>query len=431
MKLKAIFVLLLGTTLAFGQNILLFDEVVRITLANNYDIRIASNQSAVAANNNTLGNAGFLPTVNAGADANRASRDSRLVFFSGQEVAADGARSEALNAFVQLDWTLFDGFRMFTTKAKLGDLQTLGELEMRFQLEQVVVQLAALYFRLVQEEKLLKVYQQTAAITQQQFEILGKAYDLGGRSELELLNAKVALNTDKARILEQEMLLRNLKADLNQIMALPPSNEFQVAATITLQPQLGLPALQQLLLTDNVALQAARVRKSVVRREVDEVRAGFYPTVGVFSDFTLNQQVNEVGILASNRTQGANFGVAVRWNLFNGLNDRREIQNRKLLFENALLETDKIQLESETAVYQRFNEYTFAKQLFDLESENLQTTKRNVVVAQRSFTLGAISDIDMRLIQLTELEAASRQLRAEYLTKLAEVQLMQLTGRLF
>jgi outer membrane protein TolC len=431
MKKFLILLATMGLQMAVGQGVLTFDEVVQITLANNYDIRISGNQSQIANNNNTVGNAGFLPTINAGADANRASRDSRLVFFSGQEVQAEGARSEALNAFVQLDWTVFDGFKMFTTKAKLNDLQSLGELELKYQIEQVVLQLGAIYFRLVQEEKLLKVYQNTAAITEQQLTITTRAYDLGGRSELELLNAQVALNTDKARVLEQTMLIKNLKADLNQLMALRPDNDFQVQTAITLQPQPGLTDLNQQLESQNIALKAVRVRKQVSRREIDEIRAGLYPTIGVFSDFSYNRQANEVGVLESNLTRGTNFGVSVRWNLFNGLNDRREIQNRKLVFENAHLESEKILLESQTAIYQRFNEYAYAKELLQLETENLGTTQRNLQVAQKSFELGAINDLDLRLIQLTELESASRQLRAEYLTKIAEIQLMQLSGRLF
>lgn len=431
MKVIWIIIAAIGVQSVSGQLVLTFDEVVQITLANNFDIRISENQSQIASNNNTLGNAGFLPTINAGADANRASRDSRLVFFSGQEVQADGARSEALNAFVQLDWTVFDGFKMFTTKAKLADLQALGALELRYQMEQVVVQLASLYYRLIQEERLLKVYQNTAALTQQQLDVVTRAYELGGRSELELLNAKVAHNTDKARVLEQNLLIRNLKADLNQLMALAPDYDFQVQENIELQPQPPLIDLNNLLEAENVALKAARVRKQVSRREIEEIRASFYPTVGVFTDFTYNRQANEVGVLESNLTRGTNFGVSVRWNLFNGLNDRREIQNRKLIFENAQLESDKVLAESQTVVFQKYNEYEFARQLLELETENFKNAQQNSLVAQRSFNLGAINDLDLRTIQLTALEAASRQLRAEYLTKIAEVHLMQLTGRLF
>ena len=51
--------------LAKGQTgILSLEEAITIGLKNNYSIQIAGNDSKIATNNNTLGNAGFLPSLN-------------------------------------------------------------------------------------------------------------------------------------------------------------------------------------------------------------------------------------------------------------------------------------------------------------------------------------------------------------------------------
>jgi outer membrane protein len=431
------FLILIVTTLLMHtgwgqtqQDTLAFQDVVSIALAGNFEISMSKNQEAIAQNNNTPGNAGFLPVVSGSVDANRASRDSRLAFFNGQLVEADGAVSEAFNAMVHLDWIVFDGFKMFATKRKLQELEKLGSLEVRFQIEQVIESLADIYYRLVQEEKLLAVYRNTAKLSGRQLEITSKSLELGGKSELELLNASVARNTDSARVLEQIMLIQNLKADLNELMGRSPEWPFEVSRNLEWRTDLSYAELTRNMLDDNAGLRAARVRQSAARQEIEEIRANMYPAIGVFADYALNRQRNEVGILATNFTRGSNVGVSLRWNLFNGLNDKREIQNRKILFENARLEQDRISLESQRALYQQYNAYTFAKTLYKLEDENFKTTQRNLEVALRSYDLGAISDIDLRIIQLTELEAASRRLRAEYLCKTAEIRLRRLSGNL-
>ncbi|MEQ9210693.1 MAG: TolC family protein, partial [Pseudomonadales bacterium] len=47
------------------------EEVVGLALEQNYDIRLERNNLSIAANNNSLGNAGFLPTVELIGNANK------------------------------------------------------------------------------------------------------------------------------------------------------------------------------------------------------------------------------------------------------------------------------------------------------------------------------------------------------------------------
>jgi outer membrane protein TolC len=150
--------------------------------------------------------------------------------------------------------------------------------------------------------------------------------------------------------------------------------------------------------------------------------------VGLFAEYGFNRQANEVGVLASNLTQGPNVGVTLRWNLFDGLNNRREIENRKLWFENANYEAKSVELEAQTRLLQQFNAYQFAQELVDLERNSLQTARKNLEVAEATYRLGGINALEFRLIQLSELEAESRMLRAQYQQKIAELSLLNLSG---
>jgi len=46
-----------------AQHVLDLQECLQIGLRNNYDLRIIRNEEQISANNLTLGNAGFLPTI--------------------------------------------------------------------------------------------------------------------------------------------------------------------------------------------------------------------------------------------------------------------------------------------------------------------------------------------------------------------------------
>lgn len=411
-----------------AQQPLLFEEVVITALENNYNVRLARGTARIAENNNTAGNAGFLPSIMAGADVNRASRDSRLTFFDGRTIEADGARSDQLNSFINVDWTVFDGMKMFATRDKLRELEALGQLEVQYQFEQILIGLAELFFRLVQEEKLLEVYRNSLEISRMRYEIEQRALELGASSELQKLNAEVDMNADSAMVMQQRMSIKNLQAELNLILAKEPTNDIRVAADMRPKEKLNFTVLSNGLGNSNVALMAARSRSQVSKYEINEAKANFMPRVGLFADFTRNQQANEVGILERNLTSGPNVGLSLRWNLFNGFNDRREVENRKVMFANAELEAERIKAEAQTELVKEYNNYEYALQLLALERNSLITAQRNLEVAVETYRLGGINALEFRAIQQSKLEAEARLLTAEYLVKVSEVRLQVVSG---
>ena len=61
---KIVFLFIIGFS-AQAQDLLTLEDAVKIALENNYDIKIAKNNSKIDATNNNLANAGMLPALNA------------------------------------------------------------------------------------------------------------------------------------------------------------------------------------------------------------------------------------------------------------------------------------------------------------------------------------------------------------------------------
>lgn len=96
------------------------EEAITIGLKNNFSIQIAKNDLQVAVNNNSLGNAGFLPTLNLSGGAKQSVNGNKSEDQSGVSTESKNQRTITANAAVALDWTLFDGFGMFIKKEKLS-----------------------------------------------------------------------------------------------------------------------------------------------------------------------------------------------------------------------------------------------------------------------------------------------------------------------
>lgn len=422
--------LITSTLPVLGQESMRFQEVAELALENNLSIRLAKQEAEVAKTDNTLGNAGFMPSAEAVFDLTRAQRDSRLQFFNGEQIEADGAQSDALRSAVLFDWVLFDGLRMFATKDKLNELQALGELELQFQVEAILQTAAMAYYQLSQEEAVLQVFRDRLGSSKQRYDIEQRAFELGSADELALLNAEVDMNTDSAMVMQQIVRIENLQADLNLLMNRPPEIEFTTEGQISIGSPLDPDRLIPQMAAANTSLLAARTRSEVASLEMREFQAGRLPSLVLSADYSLNQQVNEVGVLQSNLTRGPNIGIAVRWNLFDGLRNQREIAKRKIIFEQAQLQEEQVLRESESEWTKLYRGYMMNRRIYELEATNVSAARKNLEVAKRRYELGGINVLDLRIIEQKLLEAELRVLQSAYNVKVNEVQLLRLSGQI-
>ncbi len=145
-------------TTAFSQNVLTLEEAIRIGLENNFSIRIAQNDVHVLENDVSLGNAGFLPILQAQASRIFTIEDTDLLFLDGRVQNVNNANSNTMNANIVLDWTIFNGMGMFITLERLNELKKAGQLNARISVENTVANVYNSYYTIVLERERLRVY---------------------------------------------------------------------------------------------------------------------------------------------------------------------------------------------------------------------------------------------------------------------------------
>ena len=97
---------------------------MKIALENNYEIKIASNNSLINKTNASVGNSGMLPKLTATITDNNSIQNSSQTRQDGTVTELDNAKNNSLNYGVGLDWTIFDGFKMF---AKLRSIKRVAK----------------------------------------------------------------------------------------------------------------------------------------------------------------------------------------------------------------------------------------------------------------------------------------------------------------
>lgn len=433
MKIKSIYLITL--VLAFlpkmrAQELLLLEDAVKIALENNYDIKLAKNELKIDELNNTAGNAGMLPTINALVTDNNSITNTKQTQADGSERTLDGARNMNLTYGVGLDWTVFDGLRMFARKEQLNILQKQGEAELKLAILTKISEVYLNYFDLVQQQQQLAAIDTAIVISQERVTTAQNRFSIGKASKLEVLNAQVDLNTDKSLQLKQLETLKNAKIRLNEILARDVQTEFVVANEISVDEQLKYDELKSAAENQNPQLQAQILTKNSAEQQLKQVKAGRYPTIRITSGYNFTRSEASLGFITQSSNRGFAYGFNASMPIFNGNLQNRNERIAKVQLENAnvTLEQQKRSLESQLNA--AFASYTTNLELTKVEAQNLKIAEQNLDITLAKFKIGTITPIEFRTAQQNFLEAKVRYSNALYLTKIHEITLKELAGSL-
>jgi outer membrane protein TolC len=430
-KIVAVFIFSLVFIGAKAQQILTLNESLKLALANNYSIQLAKNEAEIAQNSNYAGAAGMLPTVAATASQDNVVNNTQQKFLNGTENNKDGAKSNQLNAGVELGWTIFDGLKMFATKNKLNQLQAIGELRMRAQIEQNFSRIIRAYFDIVQNKKQLNALQQSVTISTERLKLANDKLAVGKVSKTEVLKAQVDLNTDKSAMMKQQNLVQNAKANLNQLLARDLTIDFEVDDKIEINKDLKLADLQSKAQTQNTNLMITKKNYQVSTFTINEIRAERMPTVQLRTGYNYNRQTSEAGFLQSSQNIGYHYGASLNLNVFNGFSVDKRLQNARL----SLKSTDFVLKDSLTkldlAIQQNYNSYAMALQLLQFETENVTVAQSNFDLANEQYKVGVITALELRDAQQNLVLSQTRLSASQYDAKVAETELLRLTSEIF
>lgn len=429
----SIFALIFYSFTGKSQQVFTLEEALKTGLENNFGIRIERSQAAIAKNNNTIGNAGFLPVLSADGSYMERIEDVNQKFLTGQEQERKGAKTNTFGAGVELRWTVFDGFRMFAAKDRLDALDEAAEYNYRNQVETSAANIITTYYDIVQQQQLLKVMEEGVKISMVRRDLGKTRYEIGSASKIEYLQAKVDLNADSSALLRQIASLRKAKMDLFNTIGKKDGNitaDFAVTDTITLLPVMQLAELQSQAEKENSRLLVAEKTRQAIQSSISEARSILYPQLDLTGRYNFTDMQAQAGFLTANQVQGFNYGATARWMLFPGQNPARQIQNAKIASDIARLTYDEIKLDINTQIAKAYEDYSNNITIVNLEKDNQQFAVQNLDIANERYKIGKINIVEFREAQVAYIQARTRLVTAVYNAKLSETQLLRLSGQL-
>ncbi len=415
---------------SMAQEVLTLQKAIETGLQNNYSIILQRDQAKIASNNNTIGNAGFLPSLGVNVNQNNTISTTHQEQFSGTVKDVSGAMNNTLNVGLQLAWTVFDGMNMFANKRMLEVLEDLGQNGTRIVLEGTISDITLTYYGIIQLRKLVRVAQDAVDLSMQRKKIAEAKLSIGAGSQLMLLQSTVDLNADSTRLLEQQVALLNLHADLNQLLGRDPTTPFLIDDTISISPLNSYDTLLKLGFAQSPQLIAARLNQQLAVAGVRQAQSERYPQLGINAGYSYNTLNSATGFVAYNQSYGPSFGFSLSYTLFNGFNVTRAIRNAKVLVHSSDTEAAASELSFRTSILKMYQQFRSNLAVVKLQLSNVGVAQENVTIAFEKYKIGSINDIELREIQQKLIDAEYQLIYAQFEAKKAEVEILRLTGQL-
>lgn len=401
-------------------------------LEKNYSIRMVRNEEQISKNNATLGNAGYLPTLDLSAGFSGNINDTETVTRStGEKTKTNGVFDKTLNAGLNLNWTIFDGFKIQASYARLKELEVQGETQTRIAIEDFIAELTAEYYNYIQQQIRLKNFRYAMSLSKERLRIVEERYIVGNFSRLDLQQARVDYNADRAQYMKQQESVKTSRIRLNELMA---NEDMSQAITINdsiidLNTLLSFEELWQSTLNNNASLLKTEQNKHIAALDMKAVKSRNYPYLRLNAGYGYTLNKYEISSTSKRNNLGLNFGVTMGFNIFDG-NRRREVKNARIAIENAQLQQDDLRQALKADLSNLWQAYQNNIEMLKLERENLIAAVENHEIASERYMLGNLSGIEMREAQKSLLDAEERILTAEYDTKMCEISLLQLSGKI-
>ncbi|WJJ96464.1 TolC family protein [Algibacter luteus] len=430
-KVFCIIALLLSQILLYGQEIITPNKAVQLALENNYGIKLAKTDVEIAQNNASILNSGYLPTLTGNAGGTYNLDNTEAEFSDGRVTTLNGAESSRYSASLDLNYTLFDGLGRIYNYKQLKETEQLTEMQARETIENTIVQLFTIYYSVAELKENTNAINQTLSISKDRLVRSEYQFNYGQSTKLAVLNAEVDINNDSISLMNSQQQLKNFKRDLNLVLGNTLNEVFDVDTSVEFKNLYDKELLLEKAKANNISLLQIDKSIAINKLGVKSQKSAYLPTIGLTGSYGWNKNNNNAAsFVAVSTNTGLSGGLNLSWNLFDGGRTVTNVKNAKISLEAKTIQKEQQLVTLERDFKNAWEDFQNKLSIYKLQEENIETARNNFERTEEKFKLGQATSIEFRQAQLNLLSAEFNKNQAKYLAKIAELQMLQISGEL-
>lgn len=429
-KILILLLLVQFSNALFAQDLLTPQDAVALSLSKNYDIILAKKSADIATINNNKATAGMLPKINVTTGDVFNLYNMHQKFSTGQEVNKNWVPSNSFNAALNLNWTVFDGMKMFATKEKLAALQALGETQLKDQIQNTIAQVLNAYFDIVKQKQQIKSVIESSKISAERVTLFQKQFDIGYSDKTPLLQAKVDYSAQQINILKQQTVLKQNKAALNQLLGRDANIDFDVLDSIVVDTLPEWQSIKDSVNTNSYSLQSAMKNITIAKLQHKEINAQRMPSINFNTGYSFVQNNSKAGLQLINRSYGPTLGLNAVIPIFNGGIVKKQLEASAVNIATQEIQMAKLKNDLDEQILTAYQDFDFAKKTLQLNEETVQIARENVKITLERFRLNQSNALEIRQAQSSLEDALYNLILANYNAKIAEIELKRMSNKL-
>lgn len=449
--------------LSVAQEQLSLARAIEIGLQNNFDVQIQKLEIDIASRNNNWGQAGALPAVNLSSNQNNNityRQPANPFAVPGQNI------SDNLTGQLDVQFVLFDGFFIRISKRQLEQLEKVSYGNATLIIESTIQAIILNYYQALMERERTGLRKRVMDFSRERYDYVKLRKELGGAITFDVLQAQNDYLTDSTNYLLQELTFRNTIRGLNVLLNEDINTTYVLTDSLTFMDEAyALQDLRSKMISTNTNLRNQYLNQELMRLATRAAMADRYPTLTLnigangsldrlnanFGSNTGPEQTTTVGYLngdtnfpvtntAPSRIQvnqtnngyayGAYGNFAFRYTLFNGGQINRTIENAKVREQMVQMSTDQLKLSLENDLQVNYDDYNLRRKLVEIANVKFKAAELNLELANERYKNGALSAIDLRIVQEAYQNAALENLLAIYNVLFSRTELIRITGGL-
>lgn len=413
-----------------AQTTLTLEEAINRALSQNLGIKVLQNDVKILSNNAVKANAGFSPNIGLTASETPSLGYLNQKLSSGNDINRTNV-SNNLTGSIQLSWLLYDGKRMFLELDRLKELQGVGEMSLRIRSEQLIYDVMRAYFNIVRQQELAKSLEEQLNLYDERLRLASTRLEVGKGNQLDVLQAQSDLSVQKTQLLRQKQATDIAKLQLNQLMTNEtPSVIFTINDSLTIGKPRDYNVLKDNLLNKNLNIALLKRQlgiSTILEKQAETLNK---PRLVFNSGFTLGRQDNTAGLFLVNQNTGLNAGVTLTYPIFDGGNIKRQVANAKIEIESNKLRAEQLQVDLLNSLNIAYQNALNAAEILRGEENNKAIAQQSISIAMERYRLSRSTILELALIQQTYENAIFRSISAKFEAKMAEIDLLRLSGSL-
>ncbi len=429
--------ILLGILLLFAavvpthaQEELSLSDALQVALSQNYDIRLVNKSVDISKIQNSWGEAGRYPTVSMSVTQgnNIADQSNNPTSFI-QELLM----SNSIEGGVNVNWVLFNGFRVNANKEKLEQLEAQSEGNAALVVQNTIQGVILSYYQAKLQSEKMVLLKDVLELSREKWEYNKLKQDFGVALTVDLLQYESAYYTDSTNLLLQELAYKNAIRNLNLLMGVDETKSWNLSDKLEVEyPVYEYEDLKNKMISNNQTLKNEYINLEVLKQDIKLAKASMYPVVG----FNMGAQASQSSFKIADypRASGATLNYfanfTLSFTLYDGGKVRRGIDMLEIQNEVNEIQIEQLKNTLSSELLSQYDFYLTRLKIFDLSKEAFKVARKNFDIAKLKENSGLINSFVFRDIEMAYLRSGLAMVEAGYNLIESQTNISRLTGGL-